>query len=72
MKDKQSERGRLPTLAELEAEVEVEAREYARRRLEERLQALAEEHGQVFPPGRAAAAGPGTAEPGVAEPVRAA
>jgi hypothetical protein len=42
----------MPSLEEIELEVEVEAREFARRRLQERLQQLADTHGGVFPPGR--------------------
>jgi hypothetical protein len=41
---------RIPSLAELEAEVLEEGREWMRRRLQQKLQALAEEHGEVFPP----------------------
>jgi hypothetical protein len=44
--------GRIPSLEAIELEVEVEAREFARRRLQERLQELADTHGGVFPPGR--------------------
>jgi len=40
----------LPTLADIEREVVAESREWGRQRLEERLQKLAEEHGEVFPP----------------------
>ena len=42
----------IPSLEEIELEVEIEAREFARRRLQERLQQLADTHGGVFPPGR--------------------
>jgi hypothetical protein len=41
---------RLPSLADIEREVVAESREWGRQRLEERLQKLAEEHGEVFPP----------------------
>jgi hypothetical protein len=41
---------KIPTLAEVEAEVLAEGREWTRRRLEERLQELAEQSGEVFPP----------------------
>ena len=40
----------LPSLADIEREVVAESREWGRQRLEERLQKLAEEHGEVFPP----------------------
>jgi hypothetical protein len=40
----------FPSLAEVEREVVAESREWGRQRLEERLQKLAEEHGEVFPP----------------------
>jgi hypothetical protein len=40
----------LPTLADLEREVVAESREWGRQRLEERLQKLARELGEVFPP----------------------
>jgi hypothetical protein len=52
--------GRIPSLEEIELEVEIEAREFARRRLQERLQQLADTHGGVFPPGRPPAAKAGT------------
>lgn len=35
---------------DIEREVVAESREWGRQRLEERLQKLAEEHGEVFPP----------------------
>ena len=44
-----------PTLAEVEREVVAESREWGRRRLQERLQQLAREEGQFFPPRPAAA-----------------
>ena len=40
----------LPALADIEREVVAESREWGRQRLEARLQKLAEEHGEVFPP----------------------
>ena len=40
----------LPSLADIEREVVAESREWGRQRLEERLQKLAEAHGEVFPP----------------------
>jgi hypothetical protein len=45
-----SETNRLPSLREMELEVEAEGREWMRRRLEEKLQAQADRHGGVFPP----------------------
>lgn len=46
----------FPRLADIEREVVAESREWGRQRLEERLQKLAEEHGEVFPPKATAAA----------------
>ncbi len=40
----------FPSLADIEREVVAESREWGRQRLQERLQQLAEEHGEVFPP----------------------
>ena len=40
----------FPRLADIEREVVAEAREWGRQRLQERLQKLAEESGEVFPP----------------------
>jgi hypothetical protein len=40
----------LPTLADLEREVVAEYRELGRQQLERRLQALADQTGEVFPP----------------------
>ena len=40
----------LPRLADIEREVVAESREWGRQRLQERLQQLAEESGEVFPP----------------------
>lgn len=40
----------LSSLAEIEREVVAESREWGRRRLEERLQQLADKQGEVFPP----------------------
>jgi hypothetical protein len=40
----------LPSLADIEREVVAESREWGRQRLEERLQKLADKHGEVFPP----------------------
>ncbi len=53
----------LPALADIEREVVAESREWGRQRLEERLQKLAEEHGEVFPP-------KATAQPGSDAPER--
>jgi hypothetical protein len=52
----------LPTLADLEREVVAESREWGRQRLEERLQKLAEEHGEVFPPKATSAPNPKAAK----------
>jgi hypothetical protein len=40
----------LPRLADIEREVLAESRAWGRQRLEELLQKLADEHGEVFPP----------------------
>jgi len=40
----------LPRLADIEREVVAESREWGRQRLQERLQQLADESGEVFPP----------------------
>jgi hypothetical protein len=45
----------FPSLAEIEAEVMAEGREWTRQRLQARLQQLAEQQGEVFPPKPAAA-----------------
>jgi len=40
----------LPRLADIEREVIAQAREWGRQRLEERLQQLADQSSEVFPP----------------------
>jgi hypothetical protein len=40
----------LPSLADVEREVLAECREWGRQRLEKRLQQLADQTGEVFPP----------------------
>ena len=45
----------VPTLRELELAAETEAREFARDRLQQRLQEIADQHGEIFPPQRPAA-----------------
>jgi hypothetical protein len=52
----------LPCLADIEREVVAESREWGRQRLEERLQKLAEEHGEVFPPQATSAQNPKAAK----------
>ena len=52
----------LPALADIEREVVAESREWGRQRLEERLQQLAEEHGEVFPPKAATKPNPDPAQ----------
>lgn len=47
------EQTRPRSLRELELEAEAEAREFARVRLQQRLQEIADQHGEVFPPQRA-------------------
>jgi len=49
------EQASVPSLRELELEAEAEAREFARARLQQRLQEIADQHGEVFPPQRTAA-----------------
>ena len=44
---------RAPSLQQLELEAEAEARELARVRLQQRLQQIADQHGEIFPPQRA-------------------
>ena len=50
MKKDQTSSPTLPTLAEVEREVVAEYRELGRQRLEQRLQELADQTGEVFPP----------------------
>jgi hypothetical protein len=52
----------LPSLAEIEREVVAESREWGRQRLQERLQQLADEQGEVFPPGPSQASGSQSAQ----------
>ena len=52
----------LPTLADIEREVAAESREWGRQRLEERLQQLAEQYGEAFPPQAASAQAPDPAK----------
>jgi hypothetical protein len=40
----------FPSLADIEREVVAESREWGRKRLEERLQELADQPGEAFPP----------------------
>lgn len=47
---KDSDAGECRSLRELELEVEVEMREWGRKRLQEKLQEQADRHGRVFPP----------------------
>lgn len=56
------EQARVPSLRELELEAEAEAREFARVRLQQRLQEIADQHGGVFPPQRVSA-GPSAPAP---------
>ena len=62
---KNSETGQCPSLRESEMEVEAEMRAWGRRRLQEKLQAQADQHGRVFPPQHPAGA---TAPPADAGP----
>ena len=47
---KSSETGQCRSLREIEMEVEAEMRAWGRQRLQEKLQAQADQHGRVFPP----------------------
>ena len=49
-----SETGQCRSLRDIEIEVDAEMREWGRRRLQEKLQAQADQHGRVFPPERPA------------------
>lgn len=53
----------LPSLAELEAEAVEYGRRIAREYLQEKLQRLAEQHGEVFPPKPKASVAPAAAKP---------
>ncbi len=46
------ESNRVPSLRDMELEVESEGREWMRRRLEEKMQEQVNRHGGVFPPER--------------------
>jgi hypothetical protein len=61
MKPEQKNVPRLPTLAEVEREVLAESRAWGRQRLEQRLQELARQTGEVFPPRPAQAPDPDAA-----------
>jgi hypothetical protein len=58
------EQKKAQSLKEVEAEVLAEGREWTRQRLQQRLQAQAEEAGAVFPPPGAAATLPDVAHGG--------
>jgi hypothetical protein len=47
--------GSVRTLAQIEAAIMAEGREWTRKRLEQELQLLADEQGEIFPPQRTAA-----------------
>jgi hypothetical protein len=55
----------LPSLAELEAEAEAYGRQVAREYLQDKLQRLAEMHGEVFPPKPTTSVAPTSARPAV-------
>lgn len=59
-----NEQKQAQTLKEVEAEVLAEGREWTRQRLQQRLQAQAEEAGAVFPPPAAPATSPDVAHGG--------
>jgi len=62
---KASEAGQCRSLREIEAEVDAEMRAWGRQRLQEKLQAQADQHGRIFPPQRPpdVARPPATADP---------
>ena len=62
MKPKSEALKLFPRLADIEREVVAEAREWGRQRLQERLQQLAEQSGEVFPPPTTSAKAPDTAK----------
>lgn len=45
-----SEKEKIPSLREMELEVEAEGREWMRKRLQQKMQEQADRHGGVFPP----------------------
>jgi hypothetical protein len=53
-----TEQSKKPSLKELESEVLAEGREWTRQRLQQRLQAQAEEAGAIFPPQAVSGASP--------------
>lgn len=65
-----SENKKELSLREMELEVEAEGREWMRRRLQERLQAQADQVGGVFPPQRAQSVESASADPASARRVR--
>jgi hypothetical protein len=68
MKEKPEEP--LPSLAELEAEALAYAQQVGREYLQEKLQRLAQKHGEVFPPKRPKAVAPAAAKPAIAHRLR--
>jgi hypothetical protein len=66
-----SEENKIPSLREMELEVEAEGREWMRRRLEEKLQAQADRQGGVFPPQRAQSMASASGGDAVADGLRA-
>lgn len=56
--EKPKKTGSLPSLYEVELEVEAEGRDWTRRRLQQRLQELADQNGGVFPPKPATGSAP--------------
>ena len=55
------------SLREIELEVEVEMREWGRRRLQQKLQEQADQHGRVFPPERSSDVARSAAKPAPAQ-----
>lgn len=63
---KDSEAGQCRSLREVEAEVDAEMRAWGRQRLQEKLQAQADQQGRVFPPQPPSDVAPPPADPGPA------
>lgn len=61
--DPKNEKPKLSLLHQIEKEVLAEGREWMQKRMQERLQALAEQDGEISPPQRPAT-GPAADEPG--------
>jgi hypothetical protein len=65
-----SETERVPSLREMELEVEAQGREWMRKRLEEKMQEQANRHGGVFPPERKKGVASSARDPASAQRLR--